>query len=146
MRNPETQYPAKYTWSQREKQFLAINPIISCPPLCRDHENKLCLRFTCPLPGKHQPLSMIIQTWNLSKNWHCRIFRLKILHHQFHLISTVLVGNNTKNEWKWRNLHRWQKFYTAAGTDGTDKFQLWAQPAHNLRFIATKNCYRYREM
>ena len=29
-----------------------------------------------------------------------------------------------KNEWKWRNLHRWQKFYTAAGTDGTDKFQL----------------------
>ena len=24
---------------------------------------------------------------------------------------------NTKNGWKWRNLHRWQKFYTAAGTD-----------------------------
>ena len=32
---------------------------------------------------------------------------------------------NTKNEWKLRNLHRWQKFYTAAGTDGTDKFLLW---------------------
>ena len=31
---------------------------------------------------------------------------------------------NTKNEWKWRNLHRWQKFYTAASTDGTDKFHL----------------------
>ena len=29
-----------------------------------------------------------------------------------------------KNEWKWRNLHHWQKFYTAAGTDGTDKFHL----------------------
>ena len=32
---------------------------------------------------------------------------------------------NTKNEWKWRNLHCWQKFYTAAGSDGIDKFQLW---------------------
>ena len=29
-----------------------------------------------------------------------------------------------KNEWKWRNLHRWQKFYTAAGSDGMDKFYL----------------------
>ena len=65
------------------------------------------------------------QTWNLSKNLHRRILRLKILHRQFHLISTVLVGKNTKNEWKWRNLLRWQKFYTAAGTDGMDKFHLW---------------------
>ena len=32
---------------------------------------------------------------------------------------------NTKNEWKLRNLHRWQKFYTAAGTDIIDKFHLW---------------------
>ena len=39
---------------------------------------------------------MNLQTWNLSKNLHRRIFRLKILHHQFHLISTVLVGKNTK--------------------------------------------------
>ena len=65
------------------------------------------------------------QTWNLSKNLHRRIFRLKILHHQFHLISTVLVGKNTKNEWKWRNLHCWQKFYTPARTDGMDIFHLW---------------------
>ena len=36
------------------------------------------------------------QTWNLSKNLHRRIFRLKISHRQFHLISTVLVGKNTK--------------------------------------------------
>ena len=28
----------------------------------------------------------------------CRIFRLKILHRQFHIISTVLVVKNTKNE------------------------------------------------
>ena len=34
---------------------------------------------------------------------------------------------NTKNDWKWRYLHRWQKFYTAAGTDGTDKFHLWVK-------------------
>ena len=67
------------------------------------------------------------QTWNLSKNLHRRILRLTILHRQFHLISTVLVGKNTKNEWKWRNLLRWQKFYTAAGTDGMDKFHLWWQ-------------------
>ena len=29
-----------------------------------------------------------------------------------------------KNEKKWRNLHRWHKFYTAAGSDGMDKFHL----------------------
>ena len=33
---------------------------------------------------------------------------------------------NKKNEWKWRNLHRWQKFCTAAGSDGSDKFHLWS--------------------
>ena len=66
-----------------------------------------------------------LQTWNLSKILHRRIFRLKILHRQFHLILTVLVRKNTKNEWKWRNLHRWQKCYTAAGTDRMDKFHLW---------------------
>ena len=37
------------------------------------------------------------QTWNLSKILHRRIFRLTILHRQFHLISTVLVRNDTKN-------------------------------------------------
>ena len=67
---------------------------------------------------------------NLSKILHRRIFRLKILHRQFHLISTVLVRKNTKDEWKWRNLHRWQKFYTAAGCDGIDKFHLWTKGTH----------------
>ena len=28
--------------------------------------------------------------------------------------------NTKKNEWKWRNLHSWQTFYTAAGSDGID--------------------------
>merc|ERR1712004_129501 len=36
------------------------------------------------------------QTWNLSKNLHRRIFRLKILHRQFYLISTVLVRKKTQ--------------------------------------------------
>ena len=78
---------------------------------------------------------METQTWNLSKNLHRRILRLKILHRQFHLISTVLVGKNTKNEWKWRNLLRWQKFYTLAGTDGMDKFHLcsWWHQRNNGR-------------
>ena len=49
----------------------------------------------------------------------------KNLHRQFHLISTVLVIKTQKNEWKWRNLHSWQKFYTATGSDGMDKSHLW---------------------
>ena len=75
-------------------------------------------------PWGGENLSKYLHTWNLSKILHRRIFRLEILHRQFHLILTVLVRENTKNEWKWRNLHRWQKFYTAAGTDGMDKFHL----------------------
>merc|ERR1712175_27180 len=63
------------------------------------------------------------------QNFTLRIFRLKLLHRKFHLISTVLVRKNTKkNERKWRNLHRWEKFYTAAGSDGMDKFHLWMLP------------------
>ena len=31
------------------------------------------------------------QTWNLSKTFHCRIFRPEHLHRQFHLTSTALV-------------------------------------------------------
>ena len=74
------------------------------------------------------------QTRDLSKILHCRIFRPKFLHRQFHLISTVLVIKTQKNEWKWRNLHRWQKFYTAAGSDGIDKFHLCV-PVQQLNWI-----------
>ena len=38
------------------------------------------------------------QTWNLLKILHRWIFRPKILHRQFHLISTVLVIKPPKNE------------------------------------------------
>ena len=35
-------------------------------------------------------------------------------------------GDKTQeNEWKWRNLHRWQKTYTPAGSNGRDKSHLW---------------------
>ena len=66
----------------------------------------------------------------VKKNLHRRIFRLKILHRQFHLISRVLVRKNTTSEWKWRNLHLWQKFYTSAGSDGSDKFHLCPPPLY----------------
>ena len=32
----------------------------------------------------------------------------------------------------WRNLHRWQKFHTAAGSDGMDKSHLWFREAPHL--------------
>ena len=56
---------------------------------CCCYQNKKFFLVKMPPPA---------HTWNLSKNLHRRIFRLKILHRQFHLISTVLVGKNTKNE------------------------------------------------
>ena len=37
------------------------------------------------------------QTWNLSKIFHRRILSLEILHHQFHLILTVLVRKISEN-------------------------------------------------
>ena len=50
-----------------------------------------------------------------------------------------------KNEWKWRNLHRWQKFYTAAGTDGMDKFHLCRHPTLFVHTIAGLNTVRSRQ-
>ena len=38
----------------------------------------------------------------------------------------------------WRNLHRWQKFYTSAGTDGTDKFHLWFQAGEEKKWELEK--------
>ena len=89
----------------------------------------MVLWLTIDIDGFPMVLGKLKQTWNLSKIWHRQIFRLQILHRQFHLISTVLVRKNTQNEWKWRNFHRyrWQKFYTAAGIDGMDKFHLWVK-------------------
>ena len=43
--------------------------------------------------------------------------------------STVLEMKSfhlyCKSRCFWRNLHHWQNFYTAAGSDGIDKFHLW---------------------
>ena len=49
------------------------------------------------------------QTWDLSKNSHCWIFRSQIWHFFF------------------RNLHHWLTFYTAGGSDGSDKSHLWVE-------------------
>ena len=52
---------------------------------------------------QERPLTNVEQTWNLSKNLHRWIFRLKILHHQFYLISTVLVRKKHK---KWVKMEK----------------------------------------
>ena len=57
-----------------------------------------------PLHHHHHPMprgwggvgETLLQTWNLSKILHRRIFRLKFLHRQFHLISTVLIKKKHK--------------------------------------------------
>ena len=100
------------------------------PKICNIYTSPRLEEIGADLDGWIEPINLMHasttrwQTWNLSKILHRWIFRLKILHRQFHLISTVLVGKNAKNEWKWRNLHSWQKFYTATGSDGSDKFHL----------------------
>ena len=43
----------------------------------------------------------------------------------------------------WKNLHSWKKFYTTAGRDGRDKFQVWVHytrraPVH--QFSVTLHC------
>ena len=40
---------------------------------------------------------------------------------------------NTKQERFWRNLHHWQKFYTAGGSDGSDKSHLWQEGGGSVR-------------
>ena len=67
----------------------------------RERETLYCCRTVCPLASRtwkqywwkgqreRKNIGEKDQTWNLSKNLHRRIFRLKILHRQFHLISTV---------------------------------------------------------
>ena len=59
------------------------------------------------------------------KNFTPPDFRLKILHRQFHLISTVLVGKKSQKMSENGEIYTaGKKFYTAAGTNGMDKFHL----------------------
>ena len=81
---------SRCTWPQPSKELLFI--------IVTHHSQSLISSYTL--------LFIIIthifqgfpsnQTWNLSKNLHRRILRLKILHRQFHLILTVLVGKTQK--------------------------------------------------
>ena len=64
---------------------------------CWPRTNIVLLSVTAKLFILHIIISIESgQTWNLSKNLHRRIFRQKILHRQFHLFSTVLVGKTQK--------------------------------------------------
>ena len=50
---------------------------------------------------------------------------------------------NSFSEWEWRNLHRWEKSYTAASTDGMDKFHLCSDGFEfhdSLVFVITVQC------
>ena len=51
------------------------------------------------------------------------LWPLKILVPEY--ADMEFVQNFTPPDFQAKNLHRWQKFYTAAGTDGMDKFHLW---------------------
>ena len=80
----------------------ALSTNYSMFPLCVFNEILSSWLLVLPLV-KYLGHWYIRQTWNLSKNLHRRIFGLKILHHQFHLISTVLVRKNTK---KWVKMEK----------------------------------------
>ena len=73
------------------------------------------------------------QTWNLSKKFTPPDFWAKNFTPSISPNFNSFSGKNTKNEWKWRNLHRWQKFYTATGSDGIDKFHLCSLIQWNIK-------------
>ena len=99
-----------------------------CTDKFSNTQNFCSLRTTLVSDNNTNRCSLLkqAQTGNLSKNLHHRIFGLKILHHQFHLILTVLVRKNTKNEWKMEKFTPLAKNFTLPpATDGMDKFHLW---------------------
>ena len=65
-----------------------------------------------------------LQAWDLSI-LHCRISTPKSFTPSILPNFNSFSDANTKKEWTLRNLHRWQKIYTAAGNDGRDKSHLW---------------------
>ena len=58
------------------------------------------------------------------KKIHRRIIRPKILNRKFFRITSVSVIRTQRMCCLWRNIHCWQKFYTAAGSDGMDKYHV----------------------
>ena len=78
--------------------------------------------FGIPIPSSEKAADMDFVQKFTPSDFQAKNFTLSISPN----FNSFRGGGNTKNEWKWRNLHRWQKFYTAAGTDGMDKFHLWS--------------------
>ena len=58
------------------------------------------------------------------KKLRCRIFRPKILNRKFFRITSVSVIRTQRMCCLWRNIHCWQKFYTAAGTRTAGTWQI----------------------
>ena len=95
---------------------------------------KICIRLCFPLPNEIECLTLGLTVtissflrWadmRFVKNSTPPGYQAKNFTPLISLNFNSFGDNNEKNERKWRNLHRWQKFYTAAGTDGTDKFHL----------------------
>ena len=56
------------------------------------------------------------------------------------LISLNINSLGYENEWKWRNLHRWHKIYTATGSDGSDKSHLWVSVSVSVNFFSLSHC------
>ena len=47
----------------------------------------------------------------------------------------MTVATNLDSGCFWRNLHRWQKFYTAADSDGIDKYHLCGDDYDEMFYI-----------
>ena len=95
-----SQLPIINLWPRRcTVILLTSSSLVGCPTRLLLFLEDAQSSYWHPLP---QCLSVILweairtQTWNLSKIIHRRIFRLKILHRQFHLILNVLVR---KKKW-----------------------------------------------
>ena len=83
-------------------------------------------------------VAIIGQTWNLSKILYPRIFRLKILHHQFHLILTVLVGKTQK-------MRENEEIYTAGKSFTLDRMVIFAKKFVKVHFLLGNDFSVWRE-
>ena len=106
-----------------------VKPLTSWQPPLVSQKCLCSTRSNSSTQGDLGEVSIIIfgmsQTWNFVKNFTPSDFQEKILHRQFHLILTGLVIKNTNNEWNGEIYTAGKKFYTAAGSDGSDKSYLW---------------------
>ena len=80
-----------------------------------------------PFWTKHRRAGESASEWDLSKILHCQIFRLKILHLEFHWISTALVIKTQKMCVFGEIYTTGKKICTAGGSDSSDKSHFWVE-------------------